>query len=41
MTKRFTVENVMDVLIPLFMVELFLFGNLALLAVLLQAFGVI
>lgn len=39
--KRFTVENVMDVLIPLFMVELFLFGNIALLAVLLQAFGVI
>jgi hypothetical protein len=39
--KRFTVENVMDILMPLFMVEVFLFANIALIAVLLQAFGVI
>ena len=39
--KRFTVEKVMDILIPLFIVEVFLFANIVLLALLLQEFGVI
>ncbi len=41
MTKRFTLENVMDILIPLFMVELLVFANIVLILVLLQSFGVI
>jgi hypothetical protein len=41
MTKRFTLENVIDFIIPLFMVELLVFANIVLILVLLQSFGVI
>ena len=41
MTKRFTLENVIDCIIPLFMVELLVFANIVLILVLLQSFGVI
>lgn len=39
--KRFTIENVMDILIPLFMVEVFLLANIAIIAVILSEVGVI
>ena len=39
--KRFSVENVMGILMPLFVIEVFLLWNIVLVIVVLQAFGVI
>jgi hypothetical protein len=41
MSKRFTFEKMMDILLPLFMVEVFLLANIAIIAVLLDTVGVI
>ena len=41
MSKRFSVDTVMNILLPLFMVEVFLLANIAIIAALLDAVGVI
>ena len=39
--KRFTLEKTLDILFPLFLIELFLFANILLISLLLMEFGVI
>ena len=41
MSKGFDMDNVIDILLPLFIVEVCLLGNIAIIAVLLDAVGVI
>lgn len=39
--KRFTFEKVVDILIPLFVIEVFIFANIVLIIILLCGLGVI
>ena len=39
--KRFDVEAVLDFLLPLFLIEIMVFGNIGIILVLLHGFGVI
>ena len=39
--KRFTIEKVLDILFPLFLIELFICANILLIGLVLTEFGVI
>ena len=37
--KRFTIEKVLDIIFPLFLIELFIFANILLIGLVLTEFG--
>ncbi len=38
--KHFTIEKVLDIIFPLFLIELFIFANIVLISLILTEFGV-